>query len=140
LNASEMLLTLHHPDRDDLLLLLNMTDALKHRDKAIAFCERIVRKGVSPEIMTRFADVVYAAGNRPKALEYYRAALAIPSKPTGTAGGSSGDREWAHYRIASIVGSSSGIEDLRAIGAGKSPVGRFASAELRAMDLPRTAK
>jgi tetratricopeptide (TPR) repeat protein len=136
LNAAETIMTLAEPREKDLQLLVQLMPSLRQREKAVNFCERFLRRGASPAVMTRFADALYVSGNRKKALEYYRAALSTAPGAAKAAEETSADRSWAHYRIASIVGTRSGSDDLRAIQADRSSVGRFAAVELKTLQLP----
>ncbi len=136
-SASEAILSLREPVEADALRLLEAMPSLRNSDRAEAFCERILGdRTASAGTLVRFADVLYGQGKKQKALEYYRAAVAVKHGPPGDTGGAA-DREWARYRTASIAGGAEGRESLAAIQSSRTAVGRFAAAELKSAGLQR---
>jgi len=136
--AAEWIMKIHDASEDDVLLLLDSMKLLTNIKKEATFCERIIRnKTVSLTTAVRFADILYAAGNRQKALTYYRVAVAARPEKAPKDVKNAADAEWAYYRIATIAKGEDGENSLKAIQAANNVVGRFAAAELKGAQLRR---
>ncbi len=140
-NAAESIMKIHDVSEDDVRLLLDSMKLLANIKKETAFCERAIAKtSVSPTIAVRFADILYAAGNRQKALAYYRAAVAARPGKAPRDAKTAADTEWAYYRIAAIAKGEDSENSLKAIQAENDAIGRFAAAELKGAQLRRRAE
>ncbi len=137
-NAAELIMKVQAVNEDDILLLLDAMKLLTNIGKETAFCERALQKiTVSPSTAVRFADILYAAGNRQKALVYYRAAVtAKPGKAVQDAK-TAADAEWAYYRISVLAKGEDVENSLKAIQAANNAIGHFAAAELKRTQLQR---
>jgi tetratricopeptide (TPR) repeat protein len=140
-NAAESIMKIRDVNEDDVRLLLDSMQQLPSTTKEMAFCERAIGKlTVSTTTAVRFADILYAAGNRQKALAYYRVAVAaIPGKAQKDAR-TAADAEWAYYRIAALAKGEAAENSLKAIQAENNAIGRFAAAELKGAQLRKRAE
>jgi len=136
-NASEAIMTIRDINETDLHHLIDAMNSLKRKEKAIAFLEQIFRKkSISSSTLVCFADELFDAGQRLKALEYYRQATMV--KPAGDVKDAMAeDVEWAHYRMSVLANGRDGADALKAIQTAKNAMGRFAAAELKGADLRR---
>jgi tetratricopeptide (TPR) repeat protein len=138
LSGAEMVMKIHDLTEDDVLLLLDSMKLLTNIKKETAFCEWAMRnKSVSAATAVQFADILYAAGDRKKALAYYRVAVAARTEKAIIDVKTRADVEWAYYRIAAIAKGEDAENALKAIQTKNNAVGRFAAAELKGAQLLR---
>jgi tetratricopeptide (TPR) repeat protein len=137
-NAAESIMKIHDVSEGDVRLLLNAMRLLSNIKKETAFCERALgTTTVSATTAVRFADILYAAENRQKALAYYRVAVAARPGNALRDSKTAADVEWAYYRIAAIAKGEDSENSLKAIQAENNLIGRFAAAELKGAQLRR---
>jgi tetratricopeptide (TPR) repeat protein len=140
-NAADLIMKIRDVSEGDVLLLLDSMKLLANIKKETAFCEQALRnKTISLTAAVRFADILYAAGNRQKALAYYRHAVAARPEKAPKEMKTAADAEWAYYRIAAIAKGEDAENSLKAIQAANNAVGRFAAAELKGAQLRRRAE
>jgi tetratricopeptide (TPR) repeat protein len=139
--ASASIMKLHDVNEDDALLLLDAMKLLTNVKKETAFCDRAFQKKTySLKTTVRFADILYAAGSRQKALAYYRAAVAVKPGKSLKDVNTAADADWAYYRISAIAKGEDAENSLKAIQRENNAVGRFAAAELKGSQLRRRAE
>ena len=134
-SAFDMIKAIRQIQDDDVLLLLAAMRPMKDIRKAAEFCKELFQKiPATATAGVRLADILYDAGRKAEALQYYRASLAGRAG-TGVSAGKAAqdarDLEWAHYRIAMLSQGEDSLRALKTIEAAKDSAGRFAAAELR---------
>ncbi|HYA86420.1 MAG TPA: tetratricopeptide repeat protein [Nitrospirota bacterium] len=136
--AAESIMKIQDVNENDVLLLLDSMKLLTNIKKEKAFCERAIHnKTVSPTTAVKFADILYAEGNRQEALAYYRVAVAASPEKEPKNGRTAADADWALYRIATMTKGEDAEQSLKAIQEENNEIGRFAAAELKGVQLRR---
>lgn len=126
--------SIRQPREQDELLLLDAMNFLMDIRKAADYCDRLFRSSPgSATAYVRFADILFNAGRKAEALQYYRSAVGGggPIASGAQSGKPIKDLEWAYYRIAQLSKGDDALKSLKTIEPFKDTMGRFASVELR---------